>query len=100
PPHSPLPSFPTRRSSDLIMRIAILSAGAGWHVRDLQRAARLLGHEAAAVDFRRLHAGVAIDADPLAAYDGVLVRTMPPGSLDQRSEEHTSELQSLPHLLC
>jgi ribosomal protein S6--L-glutamate ligase len=52
-------------------------------VRDLQRAARLLGHEAAAVDFRRLHAGVAIDADPLADYDGVLVRTMPPGSLEQ-----------------
>jgi RimK family alpha-L-glutamate ligase len=65
------------------MRFAILSAGAGWHVRDLQRAATLLGHEAVAVDFRRLHAGVAIQADPLKAYDGVLVRTMPPGSLEQ-----------------
>jgi ribosomal protein S6--L-glutamate ligase len=66
-----------------MMRFAILSAGAGWHVRDLQRAAALLGHEAAVVDFRRLRAGVAIDADPLAAFDGVLVRTMPPGSLEQ-----------------
>lgn len=65
------------------MRFAILSAGSGWHVRDLQRAAALWGHEAVAVDFRKLTAGVAIEADPLAAYDGVLVRTMPPGSLEQ-----------------
>ena len=36
------------------MRIAILSAGDGWHVRDLKRAAALLRHEAVAVDFRRL----------------------------------------------
>ena len=34
------------------MRIAILSSGDGWHVRDLQRAARLQGHEAEAADFR------------------------------------------------
>ncbi|HXG12732.1 MAG TPA: RimK family alpha-L-glutamate ligase [Gemmataceae bacterium] len=65
------------------MRFAILSSGSGWHVRDLQRAAARLGHEAVAVDFRRLHAGVAVTADPLAGYDGVLVRTMPPGSLEQ-----------------
>jgi ribosomal protein S6--L-glutamate ligase len=65
------------------MRLAILSAGAGWHVRDLKRAAALLGHEAVAVDFRRVGAGVAIAADPLAGFDGVLVRTMPPGSLEQ-----------------
>jgi ribosomal protein S6--L-glutamate ligase len=65
------------------MRFAILSAGAGWHVRDLRRAAALLGHEAAAVDFRRLHAGVGVPLDPLREYDGVLVRTMPPGSLEQ-----------------
>lgn len=65
------------------MRIAILSAGTGWHVRDLQRAAALLGHEAVAVDFRRVTAGVAIQADSLSGYDSVLVRTMPPGSLEQ-----------------
>lgn len=68
---------------DLFMRIAILSSGSGWHVRDLQRAATMLGHEAIAVDFRRLHAGVAIEADPLRDFDGVVVRTMPPGSLEQ-----------------
>src|SRR5690349_7686522 len=71
------------------MRIAILSAGDGWHVRDLRRAARQLGHDAEAVDFRRVSATVAVgesaSAVPgtLAGFDGVLVRTMPPGSLEQ-----------------
>jgi ribosomal protein S6--L-glutamate ligase len=65
------------------MRFAILASGSGWHVRDLQRAAALLGHEALSLDFRRLHASVAVTADPLSSYDGVLVRTMPPGSLEQ-----------------
>jgi ribosomal protein S6--L-glutamate ligase len=64
------------------VRWAVLSAGDGWHVRDLRRAAAQLGHDAVAVDFRRITAGVAIDCDPLAAFDGVLVRTMPPGSLE------------------
>jgi ribosomal protein S6--L-glutamate ligase len=65
------------------MRIAILSAGSGWHVRDLQRAAVQLNHEAVAVDFRRVQAGVDATADSLAGYDAVLVRTMPPASLEQ-----------------
>lgn len=65
------------------MRIAILSAGNGWHVRDLQRAAQERGHEGVAVDFRRVSAGVATPADSLAGFDAVLVRTMPPGSLEQ-----------------
>ncbi len=67
------------------MRIALLSAGDGWHVRDLQRAAAALGHDAVAVDFRRVTSGVGA-ADPpgsLADYGGVVVRTMPPGSLEQ-----------------
>jgi RimK family alpha-L-glutamate ligase len=65
------------------MRIALLSAGTGWHVRDLQRAAVLLNHEAVVIDFRRIQAGVGMAADSLAAFDGILVRTMPPGSLEQ-----------------
>jgi ribosomal protein S6--L-glutamate ligase len=65
------------------MRIALLSAGSGWHVRDLQRAAALLNDEAVVVDFRRIQAGVGSEADSLVAFDGVLVRTMPPGSLEQ-----------------
>jgi RimK family alpha-L-glutamate ligase len=65
------------------MRLALLAGGTGWHVRDLQRAAGLLGHEAVAVDFRKLHASVGLVADPLAGFDAVIVRTMPPGSLEQ-----------------
>jgi ribosomal protein S6--L-glutamate ligase len=64
------------------VRWAVLSGGDGWHVRDLRRAADLLGHEAVAVDFRRITAGIAVAADTLASFDGVLVRTMPPGSLE------------------
>jgi ribosomal protein S6--L-glutamate ligase len=65
------------------MRLALLSAGDGWHVRDLRRAAAALGHHAVAVDFRRLSAGVAAAPSPLAGHDAVIVRTMPPGSLEQ-----------------
>jgi RimK family alpha-L-glutamate ligase len=68
------------------MRIAILSAGDGWHVRDLRRAAAALGHDAVAVDFRRVTAGVATPqaaTSTLSGFDGVMVRTMPPGSLEQ-----------------
>jgi ribosomal protein S6--L-glutamate ligase len=63
------------------LRIAILSAGDGWHVRDLRRAAAALGHTADALDFRRLSAAVPPAPAPLG--DAVLVRTMPPGSLEQ-----------------
>jgi ribosomal protein S6--L-glutamate ligase len=65
------------------MRIGILSSGNGWHVRDLQRAAALLGHETQALDFRRVWAGVAEPRTSLDACDALLVRTMPPGSLEQ-----------------
>jgi RimK family alpha-L-glutamate ligase len=65
------------------MRIALLSAGGGWHVRDLQRAAARRGHEAVVVDFRRLSAAVAHQPEALDGFDAVLVRTMPPGSLEQ-----------------
>jgi len=65
------------------MRFAVLSSGLGWHVQDLRRAAAALGHEAVPVDFRRVVAGIAIAADSLAEFDAVMVRTMPPGSLEQ-----------------
>ncbi|HVS35305.1 MAG TPA: RimK family alpha-L-glutamate ligase [Gemmataceae bacterium] len=66
------------------MRIALLSAGDGWHVRDLRRAAAALGHDATAVDFRRVAASVSAPSPlgSLSAFDAVLVRTMPPGSLE------------------
>ncbi len=65
------------------MHFAILAGRDGWHVRDLLRAAALRGHAAAVVDFRTLAASVAFQLDPLAAFDAVIVRTMPPGSLEQ-----------------
>jgi RimK family alpha-L-glutamate ligase len=45
------------------------------------RAAAHLGHDAAAVDFRTISANVG--SDSLAAFDAVLIRTMPAGSLEQ-----------------
>jgi len=65
------------------MRIAILSSGLGWHVRDLLRAAGELGHTAEAVDFRRVWARLPGQVSSLSGYDAVIVRTMPPGSLEQ-----------------
>ena len=65
------------------MRIALLAGGDGWHVRDLVRAAGQLGHRAEAVDFRRIRAAVGLGEAPFAGFDAVLVRTMPPGSLEQ-----------------
>jgi len=65
------------------MRIGILSSGSGWHVRDLARAASGLGHEAIAVDFKRVHARLPAPETSLDEFDAVLVRTMPPGSLEQ-----------------
>jgi RimK family alpha-L-glutamate ligase len=65
------------------MNIALLAGGDGWHVRDLQRAAAAQGHEATAVDFRRVSAAIGSGPDSLAGFDAVLVRTMPPGSLEQ-----------------
>ncbi len=65
------------------MRIAILSAGDGWHVQDLVRAAGHLGHVGIPLDFRRLSAGVAARASPAITADRAIVRTMPPGSLEQ-----------------
>jgi RimK family alpha-L-glutamate ligase len=65
------------------MRIALLSGGDGWHVRDLLRAATILGHTAEVVDFRRIAAAVGRVAEPPPAYGAAIVRTMPPGSLEQ-----------------
>src|SRR5262245_50916856 len=72
-------SFPAHKLT--AMRIAILSAGNGWHVQDLKRAALDLGHETVAVDFRRVSAGPRFSS--MSDFDGVMVRTMPPGSLEQ-----------------
>jgi ribosomal protein S6--L-glutamate ligase len=66
-----------------MMRIAILSGGTGWHVQDLLRAAKDLGHRAEVIDFRSLAAGVEAEPTPLAGFDAAIVRTIPAGSLEQ-----------------
>lgn len=65
------------------LRIALLSGGNGWHVRDLQRAATTRGHQSTVVDFEKLSAAVVIGAKPFSAFDAIIVRTMPAGSLEQ-----------------
>lgn len=65
------------------MRISILSAGEGWHVRDLRRAADSRAHVVQVVDFRTVSAGVGVSRDPFSETDAIIVRTMPPGSLEQ-----------------
>lgn len=71
------------------MRLAILAAPESWYARDLARAAGDQ-HEVAVLPFDRIAARVTysgIDVttagQSLAAFDAVLVRTMPPGSLEQ-----------------
>jgi len=64
------------------MRLGILTAGDGWHVRDLQRAAAARDADVELIDFRTLHAD-AVSRDAAKQWDAILVRTMPPGSLEQ-----------------
>src|SRR5262245_14333279 len=72
--------------------LAVLVSGFGWHVGDLSRAARRLGVALHALPFAEVAATVG--NDPAASHiragtidlmdvDGVLVRMMPPGSLEQ-----------------
>jgi tetrahydromethanopterin:alpha-L-glutamate ligase len=75
-----------------MMSLAALVSGFGWHVEDLLSAAARLGVTLHAVPFPRVSAVVgaatasrrvtAGEID-LTATDGVLVRMMPPGSLEQ-----------------
>src|SRR5262249_60774372 len=91
----PLPSSPTRRSSDLdqLHRKALTERA---HVKLLRAhrleeiAARLERGAVASRDDRQLSGGRALRA---AAHRGV-------EHGDPRSEEHTSELQSLTNLVC
>ena len=65
------------------MRIAVISGGEGWHVCDLRRAALAQGHTVEVLDFRRLRATVGLSPQPWTPAPAVIVRTMPPGSLEQ-----------------
>src|SRR5437879_7222349 len=77
-----LPSFPTRRSSDLAVGVAEAGEDDGVD----------LGKEAA-----EEHLGVGLDVRRGPRQQGVAGRQ---GGGGQRSEEHTSELQSPMYLVC
>lgn len=75
------------------MRFAVLASPDSWYARDLTRAAAV-DHEVVVLPFSEISASVAchLPSRPtsvgtagrqLAEFDAVLVRTMPPGSLEQ-----------------
>lgn len=75
---------------DSAVHLAILSNPGSWYRRDLQRAAVARGHRVTALPFAgltaRVNTGMASvwgEAGELSKVDAVIVRTMPPGSLEQ-----------------
>src|SRR5437899_8638654 len=77
-----LHSFPTRRSSDLLWAARAVVGGLGKGLHHLR------GHAVVEPDLAGVH--------PINALD----QQVGGGLLQDRSEEHTSELQSLRHLVC
>lgn len=72
------------------MHIVVLSHPKSWYRRDLERAARERGHRVTGLPFERLtanvrsgRASVCGETGDLTDVDAVIVRTMPPGSLEQ-----------------
>lgn len=71
------------------MKIGILANEGSWYYRDLQRAAHSLGVDCKRLDFERLvarvgsHGEIVSGGDFPTAFDVILVRTMPPGTLEQ-----------------
>ena len=71
-------------------RLIALVSGFGWHVEDLQRASRLVDVQLDALPFpsvvgrvRSGHARIEAGGIDLTHADGILVRMMPPGTLEQ-----------------
>src|SRR5262249_60933818 len=82
---STLPSFPTRRSSDLPIR-------SGMHPSATHRSGKETFLSVGSIAVRFKGEGSRDGLDAIKALDGV--------SRGIRSEEHTSELQSLTNLVC
>src|SRR5205823_10607967 len=94
--HRALHSFPTRRSSDLAAG-AWIAASSEAEVRATEgERRRFLGESASAIDTAEtpLASAMVVGASYFA---GALVPVLP---VFGRSEEHTSELQSLAYLVC
>ena len=73
------------------MRFAVLADPESWYLRDLARAAAAQSHEVTQVAFSQIAAEIGgskttrifSGEHELTEFDAVLVRTMPPGSLEQ-----------------
>ena len=71
------------------MRVAVLAARAGWHTKELERAASERGHEAIVLPYEGLvatigaAAGLRSRTTELDQADAVLARIIPSGSLEQ-----------------
>ena len=73
------------------MRFGILANPDSWYLRDLSRAAATLGQEVAQLPFAEMTAAlnaagkltISAGENRLSVFDAILVRTMPPGSLEQ-----------------
>lgn len=71
------------------MNIAVLAARDSWYFRDLQRAAGVrceltaISYKSLASEVNGAALGVQSGDSRLSEFDGVLVRSMPPGSLEQ-----------------
>src|SRR5205823_8452782 len=85
-PHPHLHSFPTRRSSDLLVQYR--SVGGSW-------GSPVLLESGGPVAEAATPAGTFVVASGSAVYT-----LLPRSSTWNRSEEHTSELQSLAYLVC
>jgi len=73
-----------------VLRLGVLGNSDSWYVADLQRVAQLHGHVCERLEFPHLigAAGGSLATirqreESLLTYDAVIVRTMPPGSLEQ-----------------
>jgi ribosomal protein S6--L-glutamate ligase len=75
------------------LRIGVLGNSGSWYCGDIERAAAARGHECSQLEFRQLTSacgfephlknGAAQDGTRLDDFDAILIRTMPPGSLEQ-----------------
>src|SRR5207249_11556145 len=94
PAPSDLPSFPTRRSSDLCTRSRAVSLGASSSSYDTRVFDARIGH----VKANRLRTSPSPIVVSHDRPSGGMMQVSPPNL--NRSEEHTSELQSRFDLVC
>src|SRR5262245_34525105 len=80
----------TKGGGAFTLHIVILANPQSWYRRDLERAATERGHRVTALPFERLTAHVQSGCSTvwgteteLSKVDAIIVRTMPPGSLEQ-----------------